>query len=89
MPHATNSSNPLLKQLWAFERVHLSPGESKTVSLGLSAAQLATANAAGEVISAAAAGIALEITDGVDTHLAFTARVTGSPTRILESYDSA
>jgi len=56
------------RALCGFERVHLAPGATKTVTFGVSAETLKTVVAAGDVVTQAGS-YRLEFTNGVDQSL--------------------
>jgi xylan 1,4-beta-xylosidase len=83
IPHLT--SQPLLKQLIAFERVHVLPGDTKSVTLVIDVDSLTVGTVIGDVIQVIGA-YQLHVTNGVDQSITSTIKVTGDTYKIVTPF---
>ena len=70
------ADNPLIKQLFGFERVHLKAGQSTTVNFSVSPSQLSLVKGGDRVISPG--DYTLEFTNGVHESVTHRVALTGS-----------
>jgi len=79
--------SPLIKQLFGFQRVHLAPGQSKTVTITATAEALSLVDGAGDR-RVEPGSYAVQLTNGVDQTVTGVLDVVGAG-RLLSKFAAA